>query len=217
MNGSQLEAWAVRKAAQNNNPHPNHKPVVLYKNNAAEGMGAILSSKGSSLVLTAGHLFWRNAPACRWTCRVLKPESDLHLPITNVGPLQADSTADVAMCTFGTILQTSPLLENFFYQGPRWSGGMDVRLHERGGRTLTSTISGERLKSAGEVTYDSAPYEALDYVCMPGESGTILWDEQDEGRIFILKGDSPEMAKYLRPKGLCKSGKIALALRLYMK
>lgn len=219
MNPSQLEAWAVSKAAQNKNFHSDWKPVILYRNGEANGMGALFPSSGGTHVLTAGHLFWKHMPPCSWTYAVLKPELGARLPLVRAQPFPGNPKADVGICVPGSILQVSSPLPNFFYQGAKWGGEMQVNIREPkdGSKTLISTISGERLTSLGDVVYDNAPYEILDYASMSGESGTVLWDEADAKTAYVLKGDSLVVAKHLRKLGLCQSGKTTLALRLSMK
>ncbi len=219
MNGSQLEVWAASKAAQNKRCHPNLKPVVLYRNDEANGMGALFTSGGSTVLLTVGHLFWAEMPLCQWMYRTLKPESNVRLPLLTAEPFSKNPRADVAVCTPGTMLHTSPLVPNFFYEGTRWGGELTANIRKPGetSKKLTSTISGERLSSVGEVLYADAPYEALDYASVAGESGTVFWDENDEKTLYILKGNSPEVAKHAQRKKLCRSGNITLALRLSIK
>ncbi len=216
MDGPQLEAWAASKVAQNIRSNPNWKPVLLYRNEEANGMGALFTTHGTTRILTAGHLFWRGLPPCSWTYRALKPESNIRLPLIGALPFENNSTADLAICTPGTVLQVISPLPNFYLQGTSWSGNLEVRTWPPGekDKKIISTISGEYFSSVGEVTCANAPYEAFDYASMPGESGTVLYNESDTKKVYVLKGDSPELAKHCQANGLCKSGKITIALRL---
>lgn len=184
-------------------------------------MGARLAFPGSpkgESILTAGHLFPMQMPACRWSFRDLWSASSVRLPLVDVQPLPVNPLADVAIGVPGTVLQVSSPLPNFFHQGGKWSGELSVDIREPEERkTLISTISGEHITSVGQAVYDGAPYEILDYASMLGESGTVLWDEHDLRTVYVLKGDGESTGAYLRSKGLTRSGKATLALRLSMR
>jgi hypothetical protein len=219
LDGSQLEAWAVSKIAQNENFHPEWKPVILYRNGEANAMGAILPTPGGNQVLTAGHLFWEQMPPHVWTYRLLQSAPGSRLPLVKAEAFPGNPKADMAICFPGNVLQTTSPLPNFFNQGGKWTGEMQINIRkpEERVKTLISTISGERLTSVGDMVYDGASYEVLDYASMPGESGTVLWEENNPKMLYILKGDGETMGKYLGAKKLLRSGKVTYVLRLSMK
>lgn len=184
-------------------------------------MGARLSfpsAPKAERILTAGHLFPMDMPACRWSFRDLSSSSGALFPLVDVQPLPVNPLADVAIGIPGSMLQISSPLRNFFHQGGKWGGEMSIDIRAPQARkTLISTLSGERIMSVGEAMYEGAPYEILDYAAMLGESGTVLWDVHDPHAVYIHKGDGESTGAYLRSMGITQSGKAALALRLTIK
>lgn len=176
-----LEAWAVRMAAQNRNPFPQFTPVLLYRNETPYSQGAWTLHGSEERIYTVGHGFPVRRPPFTWHFRKLIPELSPPRLIAKAVPVRGPEH-DLALCTPGNVLEVMPVALPNFYTGfevqeTRADETFEFLSHLHG--SARSVLTGESVCVKAEVSLCGVPHVLLDYRASDGHSGMVFIDEED--------------------------------------